>query len=402
MEMEVDEEEHFLALWGSEEEVEVCRLGNSSQLVSEKKKKEMVKRENQDSSSNSVADVADLSYEARRERNIKRNRELLESLSLPLLTPPRSPPRCRVRSTSGAKRKRDGEGIPRRKSIRLREKLPSQTLSRGVDTRMDTVNPLLSVAYDGRRKKLESDANLDLTLKDVYKSGSFGVETLKVLGDALASAEEAGDEMETPLDVAEEELGIHDGDYARLTTKRIFSLCCHPSPSLLVAAAGDAVGNVGIFQGNSRDDQWEEDDLSICNSVSTRAVKKHAEPDCAFTVLKIHSRLVRCVRFSSHSTLLSCSHDGLFRATDIERKKSLLCAHARDPGTRLTSFCSFRSADTSIVGNHHGSVHIVDRRTPNQKLSLSSSYKLHEETILCLDTFPANHMLASCCIDGIV
>mmetsp|Transcript_24458 Transcript_24458/g.68557 ORF Transcript_24458/g.68557 Transcript_24458/m.68557 type:complete len:614 (+) Transcript_24458:275-2116(+) len=413
----VNDEEPSLALWGSEEEVEEWGQGGTDHGVSvrrdeiaESKKKELVKRE-EDGDSSQPDDH--LSYEARREQNIRRNMELLRSLSLPQIAPPRPPPRFRAPRTSGAKRKR-AEDLPRRKSSRLRGKDPSDYASAGVDYKMEELENVKrsnrrwpyrqSLPLDTRVPELRGD--LDLNTKEVCKSGTFGVEALEALGDVLRSLEGESGEEEAGLAVGkqelERELGIHMRDHVRVTPKRIFSLCCHPSSSLLLAAVGDAVGNVGIFQGNYVDSQWEEYYKSEPYTVTKRGVRNNADADLAFTLLEIHSRPVRCVQFGSHAMLLSCSDDGLFRATDIETKNSFLCAQTDDNGTYLTSFCSLGHTDTSVVANSKGSVAIVDRRTPKQWLSSPSSHTLHDRKIFCVDTYPAKHMLASSCIDGSV
>ena len=86
-----------------------------------------------------------------------------------------------------------------------------------------------------------------------------------------------------------------DGNVAKVTDDRIYSVACHPSTDKLIVCAGDKQGYIGM---------WDVDDSSEGDGVH---------------LFRVHARPVSCLSWTpSGRSLLSASYDGSVRWLDVE------------------------------------------------------------------------------------
>ncbi|XP_027726006.1 WD repeat-containing protein 76 isoform X2 [Vombatus ursinus] len=155
---------------------------------------------------------------------------------------------------------------------------------------------------------------------------------------------------------------ISEDTICKVTRSRICSMAIHPSETRTLVAAGDKVGQVGL---------WD--------------LTQEPREDGIFT-FTLHSRVVSCLNFSpaNPAHLLSLSHDGTLRCGDFTRAvfEEVYRNEERD-----FSFFDFLADDAStlIVGHWDAGVAIVDRRTPgtsyeqffNSDMSLIRTLQVH-------------------------
>ncbi|XP_074091373.1 WD repeat-containing protein 76 isoform X2 [Macrotis lagotis] len=155
---------------------------------------------------------------------------------------------------------------------------------------------------------------------------------------------------------------ITEDDVCKITKARICSMAIHPSETRTLVAAGDKLGQVGLW------------DLS-----------QQPREDGIFTFI-LHSQVVSCLNFSptNPAHLLSLSHDGTLRCGDFTRAvfEEVYRNEERD-----FSYFDFLADDAStlIVGHWDAGVAIVDRRTPgtsyeqffNSNMSLIRTLQVH-------------------------
>ncbi|XP_038606137.1 WD repeat-containing protein 76 isoform X2 [Tachyglossus aculeatus] len=136
-------------------------------------------------------------------------------------------------------------------------------------------------------------------------------------------------------------MAVSEETVCKVTKDRIFSLAVHPSESRLLVAAGDRLGQVGL---------WDLDRGPKAAGVHTFAP---------------HIRAVSCLYFSpaNPAHLLSLSYDGTLRCADFSR--AVFDEVYRNQELALSSF-TFLSDDASslLVGHWNGGVAVVDRRAP--------------------------------------
>lgn len=90
-----------------------------------------------------------------------------------------------------------------------------------------------------------------------------------------------------------------DGNVAKVTPDRIYSVACHPSTDKLIVCAGDKQGYIGM---------WNVDDSSEGDGVN---------------LFRVHGRPVSCLAWMNNGrSLLSASYDGSVRWLDVETSQS--------------------------------------------------------------------------------
>ncbi|XP_043841555.1 WD repeat-containing protein 76 isoform X2 [Dromiciops gliroides] len=155
---------------------------------------------------------------------------------------------------------------------------------------------------------------------------------------------------------------ISEANICKVTKTRVCSMAIHPSETRTLVAAGDRVGQVGL---------WD--------------LTQQPREDGVFTFI-LHSQVVSCLNFSpaNPAHLLSLSHDGTLRCGDFTRAvfEEVYRNEERD-----FSYFDFLADDAStlIVGHWDAGVAIVDRRTSgssyeqffNSSMSLIRTLQVH-------------------------
>ncbi|KFQ48958.1 WD repeat-containing protein 76, partial [Nestor notabilis] len=135
----------------------------------------------------------------------------------------------------------------------------------------------------------------------------------------------------------------------KVVKHRVCSMAIHPSESIILVAAGDKCGQIGLW------------------NVSCGA----EEGAHVFTA---HNHLVSCMHFSPFNPahLLSLSNESL-RCGDVTRAVFDEICRSEDDEVTLSSFDFLdNNASTAVVGYWDGNVSVVDRRTPGTSPELSA------------------------------
>ncbi|KAL3924732.1 MAG: hypothetical protein SGPRY_003833 [Prymnesium sp.] len=301
------------------------------------------------------------SYEEQRLANIASNERHLRELGIHKLQPPK--PVSRAPAPSGAQPRRRTAIAPRERSLRLRNldvdgsQIPERE-----------VKPLIAPEPKRQRQSGPLDASKVTAGSTTAEDASRFFEAV---GPALAQTSSEpriteterkdGDAADASLLNDLRSLSVRDDDIAKLVPERIFSLSFHPSPTKLLAAAGDTWGRIGL---------WDCDQ------------REHASSPCVVT-FETHSRPVSGIRISSHrpTSLLSCSHDGCLRSLDLGGvgKSVVLCTAPEVDGetAMMHDISEADDAGSVYVCCSDGSVMFVDPRSPTARVL----GRLHEKKI---------------------
>ena len=182
-------------------------------------------------------------------------------------------------------------------------------------------------------------------------------------------------------------LHIADADIAKLVPERIFSVEVHPSESMLLVAAGDTWGRVGM---------WDVD---------------ASADDAPVVTFQPHTRPVAGIRVLPHQPhqLLTCSHDGSVRCLDLGGGASssfmeLYRAPEDDDGDYASLHGLSRSAcegGAILVPRSDGAAVMLDTRSA--AAGSAGVVTLHERKVFCVDVCPTRPWLvASASIDRTV
>ncbi|XP_072479727.1 WD repeat-containing protein 76 isoform X2 [Notamacropus eugenii] len=158
---------------------------------------------------------------------------------------------------------------------------------------------------------------------------------------------------------------IAEDTLCKVTKNRICCMAIHPSETRTLVAAGDRLGQVGL---------WDLTQQPRENGVFT------------FT---LHSNTVSCMDFSpaNPAHLLSLSYDGTVRCGDFTR--TVFEEVYRNEECSLSSFDFLGDdASTLIVGHWNADVAIVDRRTPGT--SYEKIFNSNMSIIRTLQVHPVN------------
>ncbi|NWH60557.1 WDR76 protein, partial [Geococcyx californianus] len=139
---------------------------------------------------------------------------------------------------------------------------------------------------------------------------------------------------------------LSEENVKKMVKSRVSSMAVHPSENILLVAAGDKFGQIGL---------WNVD----CKSEE------------AARIFIPHSSLVSCMHFSPFNPahLLSLSNETL-RCGDVTRAVFDEICRGED---NLSSFAFLEdTASTAIVGYWDGEIAVVDRRTPGTSPELSA------------------------------
>ncbi|KAM7423824.1 hypothetical protein PAMA_000268 [Pampus argenteus] len=296
-------------------------------------------------------------YELERLENIRQNKAFMSSIDLFQATEefkqsarPKPSQRGLMRSQAGVR-----EVLPPRKSLRLQNK-EAEVLTLPPEARGMLIH---QQSWPNTDKKPPGPLLLDpVNMEEGSKLPSQLFELC---------SEDSAEKRKVELDLKQycsalKNMTITEDRVAKVVKHRIFSAAFHPCTSSLLMAAGDKLGNVGLWNLGG---DWGDDGVLLF------------EP---------HTRPVGCLAFSkAQSThLLSLSYDGSLRCMDVE-KGVFDDVYDIDDGLKTFDFMS-HDCLTLLVGNWYGEVAIVDRRTPGN--SHESLYSLDSKTLRCVSVHP--------------
>ncbi|XP_038052643.1 WD repeat-containing protein 76-like isoform X2 [Patiria miniata] len=164
-------------------------------------------------------------------------------------------------------------------------------------------------------------------------------------------------------------LSLGPGGFAKVTKKRISSVAIHPSPSKIIACAGDKTGGIGAWDVDSQDG------------------------DDGVYLFQPHSRPVSCLQFAhgNPTKLYSSSYDGTVRCGDFERG-IFDEIHATDiDGDVYCSYFDFLSPDgvKLLVSQNarRGYVQVVDSRLRSNGSNMCGFW-LHDRNVKTVHVHP--------------
>ncbi|NXY49761.1 WDR76 protein, partial [Ceuthmochares aereus] len=138
---------------------------------------------------------------------------------------------------------------------------------------------------------------------------------------------------------------LREENIKKVVKSRVSSMAIHPSESILFVAAGDKIGQIGLWNVDCKSEEGAH-------------------------VFVPHNFLVSCMHFSPFNPahLLSLSNETL-RCGDVTRAVfDEICR-----GEDLSSFAFLEdTASTAVVGHWDGKITLVDRRTPGTSPELSA------------------------------
>ncbi|XP_068586671.1 WD repeat-containing protein 76 isoform X2 [Cebidichthys violaceus] len=290
------------------------------------------------------------SYELERLENIRQNQVFLSSINLLEATEELKQltrPKQRVLKRSKAAVK---EALPARKSLRF-QNIKGKILTPADSRRMLIMQESCKIP----------PGPLVMDPVNVEEGSKLPSQLLELCSEGTTEERK----MELHLNEyrsALRNMRVTEGRVAKVVKSYICSAAFHPCTSSLLMAAGDRLGNVGLWKLGG---DWGDDGVLL---------------------FKPHTRPVSCMAFSrAHpSQLLSLSHDGSLRCMDLEKA---VFNDVYDIENGLNTF-DFMSHDclTLVVGNWFGRVAIVDRRTPGN--THESIHSLDPKCLRCVSVHP--------------
>ncbi|XP_053318996.1 WD repeat-containing protein 76 isoform X2 [Spea bombifrons] len=321
----------------------------------------------EDTDDEAPGNQSDLSpYELERLNNIKENAKFLQSLKLL---------EC-AKGLTSVKSQNKTSGTKRVKPLKVEE-----VTARRRSTRLQRITPdVVPVPTDPEpveENKIKPPGPLDMIAiydRDDQSTLNSFLKTWESISKEEMHCSTKPSSVDLKRYVANlKRMTLQKETVAKVVHSRIFSVAVHPSESHTLVAAGDKLGQVGL---------WDVDCASPNETVHT--FNPHAWP-------------VSSMYFSpvNPAHLLSLSYDGSVRCGDVCR--SVFDEVFRDEDYRFSSF-DFLSADASvlIVGYWDAYLSIVDRRTPGT--SYEQQVSLGIKSVRTVSMHPLNRDL--CVVAG--
>ena len=263
-------------------------------------------------------------YEYAREETMQKNQMFLQSLGLESAKKTLSGlhPKKKVGARGVSRRKRAAPAPPTRRSARARgEKADGLFIDK-----IENGKIVVSVENAGEKEAagvvegIKAEAKQQapgrarfevpdgpLTLESTNASEEHGMAFLAQLRRLSSEAEESGSAApmtSTALEMAERmaRLSVDDEEsVCKVVPERIYGLAVHPRSSAILVAAGDKVGNLGLWNASDRDRNASDDDGGVVG-------------------YRPHSRTLNRLQYSAGGQkLYSWSYDGTVRCMDIEK-----------------------------------------------------------------------------------
>ncbi|XP_074286583.1 uncharacterized protein LOC141611841 [Silene latifolia] len=334
-------------------------------------------------------------YERRRLENIKRNSEMLASLSVhSRLTDLSASSNKRHREEksykkSSVKKKEPQSPVVIRRSLRTRgvppdsnglpgdfnESLKTTKLSYSSEPRSSVTGPLsMKDAFDmengSYRALVEKFANVTKTLLDGEGTRRTR-STTNAVSRTFSKVERV--KLEDPIDV--NSLDLESENIARVLPGRIFCVRFFPTTDMTMVVAGNKLGQLGF---------WD--------------VKPQEENEDVIHVYRPHTAPISGISIHPFSLtkVYTSSYDGSIRLMDIEREEFEL---AHSSSYAIYSLAQQpNNANSVYVGGGNGDLNVVDGRVRES----TNSWSLHERRINTIDFNPSNpNIMATSSSDGL-
>ncbi|XP_010001141.1 PREDICTED: WD repeat-containing protein 76 [Chaetura pelagica] len=308
-------------------------------------------------------------YERKRLKNITENAKFFAALKLhesaARLHQIATKRQSHVTKSSRAKPKKAEDETVRRRSMRLQRVEPS-----GIPV------PELPAQPEAEEYPQVPAGPLPMVPEDQVENSKMAEDLLatwmKISEMKVGDAEKRTSDMKRYQDSLSS-MVISEENVKKVVKYRVCSMAIHPSESSILVAAGDKLGQVGL---------WNVSCVSA---------------EGAHTFVP-HNHSVSCMHFSPSNPahLLSLSHDVL-RCGDVTRAVFDEIYRSEE---EFSSFDFLEdSASTAVVGHWNGNVSLVDRRTPGTSSELSADIGFKRTRTVHVHPVNRQYVLAAGSVD---
>jgi len=297
-------------------------------------------------------------YERQRLANIARNQQRMAHLNLPALAAEVAPATAAVarpRGVAGSRRKRaETEALPPRKSLRGQGLNPD-----GVSIADERPDGTLILTNGSAHAPLFSEAPRMARPSGAlpFVSSNGTAETDAAFVSLLRAA------PPVPQDVRPRVTQLACSVLApervsKMTTKGVTHLGFMPRADMLLLAAADKEGSVGL---------WRADGPETAEDV---------EDDPSFRSFRPHAQYISGLKWSAAGALYTCSYDGSLRLLDAE-KEQWTELFASDAGDEFSAFDVTADGGACYVADNVGGLRLLDVRSGKA----DAPWSLHEKRI---------------------
>ena len=165
---------------------------------------------------------------------------------------------------------------------------------------------------------------------------------------------------------------------SKMTTKGVTHLGFMPRADMLMLAAADKEGGVGL---------WRADGPEVAEDV---------EDDPTFRSHRPHAQYISGLRWSAAGALYTCSYDGSLRLLDAE-KEQWTELFASDDGDEFSAFDVTADGGACYVADNEGGLRLLDARSGKA----DARWALHEKRINTVHLEPGgSNLVATACGDA--
>lgn len=300
-------------------------------------------------------------------------------------------------STAGKSRRRAASNVEPRKSLRVQGMAPDGTMAAGIaDERRDGTVVLASggtFAVPEAPQKTRPVGDLP------FKSLNGKPESDATFLSTLRSDSECVPAVPCMVTAAElKRLSLAERDVAKVCPRGVTHMDFMPGEDgLLVVAAGDKEGNVGIFFPDATPADAKEN--------QPMEVEEDDDDDGAadgVLLTKPFGQYVSGIKWAKQGTqrLFACSYDGSVRTLDVAAGQWLESYVSKEE--EFSSFDVTPCGTTAYVADNDGGVTIVDMRAGTR--ATGPEFSAHYERVNCTSLAPQGGLLATsasdrtCCI----
>ena len=344
-----------------------------------------------------IAAEPETEYERLRAARIAANQERLQALNIDKLSSALQVKHEKervVRGLSKAKtrRGRGAEAVEPRKSLRVQGMAPDGTLAAGIaDERRDGT---VVLASGGVYAVTETPRMTRPTGTLPFKSINGKEDTDAAFLATLRSGVRPSGGASTLPTEALKRLTLAEKDVAKVCPKGITHMDFMPRDDLLLVAAGDKEGNVGL-----RVPPDAEPAAPAGDAMQTEDEDDDGAAD-GVILFRPFSQYVSGVRFAKLGAqrLFACSYDGSVRSLDVSAGQWLESFVSTEQ--EWSSFDITADGNTAYLGNNDGGLTICDLRSATA--AGGAAFSAHTHRINCTSLDPGGNMLATSASDATV
>ncbi|PWY97537.1 hypothetical protein BCV70DRAFT_208486 [Testicularia cyperi] len=282
-------------------------------------------------------------YEQERLRNIKENERLMKELgvlggSSAIGGPPKKPLVPRPKKPATPRKKADttpSRVLPKRSSARLAgQEADSEVLKRKYEEEAEEARRAADAAKRARHQQFDLSG---------MTGGELEAEAIRALESTLSALASNSVQAAELVDIKDEKKQ-RDADIkssisaerrqleeildrmtlksaAKVTSKRIYSMACHPATDKDLIFVGDKEGSIGVWDATVTPESIKKEN----DGEEAKEEQEETFPEGKAWTLQVHGRSpVTCIKFDpvNHNSVFSSSYDATLRKLDLATGKS--------------------------------------------------------------------------------